>query len=209
MSDSNVDTDIGVGGGNEFGIYESCQEFSETLDNDDYWCWEMNEGDFSGMWNVIGLTLLINASQLILVYTGFINQAMNIVAIKIPINSSTSMIPMPQLIYNNNNSEDFLSLMVSILVHILYIFIKIAILSTSYMVTLNDQYEAVDFQQFVNARSKLLYCHYHLHIIHIIHIILSLLLTIHKNTYRCFIGCNTYFSTLFIYIHQYLLSKTR
>ena len=132
-----------------YGIFDSCSEFSATLDNNDYWCWDVKEGDYSSIWNVIGLIYLMYAGQFLIFYSGFMNQNMNIIAIRIP---SDSSIPIPKFIYNNTES-DFLSLLLSLIVHIIYIFIKVAVISKSYMVVLNDQYDTMEFQQFVNSRS--------------------------------------------------------
>ena len=143
-TDSDAGTDLSA-----YGIFDSCSEFSESLDNDDYWCWDVEEGDYSSIWRVFGLVFLMYIGQILIAFSGFMNQNMNIIAIRIP---SDSSIPFPKFIYNNNAS-DFLSLLLNHIVHIIYIFIKIAIISKSYMSILNDQYDTVEFQQFVNARS--------------------------------------------------------
>ena len=32
-----------------YGIFDSCSELKETLDNDNYWCWDVEEGDYSSI----------------------------------------------------------------------------------------------------------------------------------------------------------------
>eukprot|EP01084_Bolivina_argentea_P156854 273335_1 len=135
--------------------FDSCEEFEDIMETDDYWCWNAQQDDYSQIFLLLGFVLLLYSAQYLLIYTSFINRMMAINKITIPIQSTESIIPFPEVEYHDK-SIHFFSFIIHLLIHFIYVAIKIIILHSTHLSTINQKYQAMDFRHFVNTQNILL-----------------------------------------------------